>query len=289
LIDGLVPSWNQQDREVITHTLLGLVLAAQDLWREWNNRLEREGLKNGFSVILFIRTDIFRTLLSKAEEPDKLRYEQLSWEDTQTLLQVINRRIQASLGNGSEYKLNWSDLLEPGFRYDQMEKMLESSLLPRPRDVIYYFQRVLFHATRKNTKRITRRGFQDSWREYSEYALQALSAEWHPDVPDMTDLLLQFWGSRAELTAVHLREVLLKAGVPEERMQEVLRFLIESQFLGVSIDPHNYRFASTSIQADAMTRQAGRFVHDQGGERKFKVHRAFNESLGLYTKGARRR
>ena len=65
---------------------------------------------------------------------------------------LLNKRIEASLSEDIDGVLNWSDLLESGFSYDAMKQIFEVYLLlGRPRDVIYYFGRVLFNANRRES------------------------------------------------------------------------------------------------------------------------------------------
>ena len=38
---------------------------------------------------------------------------------------------------------------------------------------------------------------------------------------------------------------------------------------------------TTPTESALMMRQAGRFIHNRGGRRNFRIHRAFRQSLGL--------
>lgn len=282
LIDGLLGPWHAtEERDLLAEVLLSLVYAVQQLWKEWTYKLGEDAQAKSLSIITFFRTDVFRTLLDRAEEPDKLQYEQLYWDDAEALLQVIARRIKTSVFDGQPQDLNWGDLLGPDFSYDDLRKLLERSILNRPRDVIYYFQRVLFHARRRKNPRLTRKDFDNALTGYSEYALQALSAEWHPYIPDMSDLLLGFWGGRRDLSYQQLSATIMSNGVATDNVAEAIRFLIQSQFLGLAIDESNFKYALSPMESTIMERQMGRFVHQRHGERKFRIHRAFQRSLAL--------
>ena len=101
----------------------------------------------------------------------------------------------------------------------------------------------------------------------------------HEYVPNMERLLYGFWGIDPVMSYGQIRERLVEAGVHEVRIPEVVRFLIECQFLGAGIDDYNFRFATNPAQAKVIAQQAGRYVNQRTGERRFKVHRAFHESL----------
>ena len=111
--------------------------------------------------------------------------------------------------------------------------------------------------------------------------MQALSAEWSPHIPDLGDALLEFWGGTEDITNDELRTRLISSGVEPNDVEGAVRFLVDAQFLGLAIDEHNYRFASTPTESAIMMRQAGRFIYNRGGQRKFRIHWAFQQSLGL--------
>ena len=260
--------------------LLSMVTASRDLWRDWEYRMAGAGYRAP-SLLLFLRSDIFASILQESDEPDKVDHQPVYWEDADALLELLNRRIEASLSEDLDGVLNWNDLLEPEFSYDAMKQLIASSILGRPRDIIYYFGRVFFNANRRGATSLAKRDFDAALRDYSEYALQALSAEWSPHIPDLGDSLLEFWGGTRDITNDELRTRLISSGVEVNDVEGAVRFLVDAQFLGLAIDDYNYKFASTSRESIIMMRQAGRFIHDRGGQRKFRIHRAFQQSLGL--------
>ena len=283
LLDDMVPGWESAEQRVeLSRLLLSMVTASRELWRDWDYRMSREGCRAP-SLLLFLRTDIFASILQESDEPDKVDHRPVYWGDEGTLLSLVNKRIETSLGD-VDGVLNWNDFLEPGFSYEAMRQIVTSSVLGRPRDIIYYFGRVFFSANRRGATGLAKRDFDSGLRDYSEFALQALSAEWSPHIPSLGDTLLEFWGGTEDVTSHELRERLIASGVAPADVGDAVRFLVDAQFLGLAIDEHNYRFAASPMDSATMMRQAGRFIHDRGGERKFRVHRAFQHSLGLSTR-----
>ena len=102
-----------------------------------------------------LRSDIFASMLQESDEPDKVDHRPVYWEDTDALLNLLNKRIEASLSEDIDGVLNWNDLLEPGFTYDAMKQVIAGSILGRPRDIIYYFGRVFFNANRRRASSLT--------------------------------------------------------------------------------------------------------------------------------------
>ena len=281
LLDDMVPGWeNAEQRGEFSKILLSMVAASRDLWRDWEYRMARAG-RRAPSLLLFLRSDIFASMLQVSDEPDKVDHRPVYWEDEDALLALINVRIEASLGEDLDGVLNWNDLLEPEFSHDAMKQLIAGSILRRPRDIIYYFGRVFFYAKRRSAARLAKRDFDAALRDYSEYALQALSAEWSPHIPDLADTLLEFWGGMLDFTDEDLRAKLMASGIEDNDVDGAVRFLVDAQFLGLGTDEHSYKFASTPTESALMMRQAGRFIHNRGGQRRFVIHRAFRQSLGL--------
>ena len=84
-----------------------------------------------------------------------------------------------------------------------------------------------------------------------------------------------------DITDKDLRAKLMASGIEDNDVDGAVRFLVDAQFLGLGTDEYSYKFASTPTESALMMRQAGRFIHTRGGQRRFSIHRAFRQSLGL--------
>ena len=129
LLDDMVPGWESaEQRGELSALLLSMVTASRDLWRDWEYRMARAGYRAP-SLLLFLRSDIFASMLQESDEPDKVDHRPVYWEDADALLELLNRRIEASLSEDLDGVLNWKDLLEPEFSYDAMKQLIAGSIL----------------------------------------------------------------------------------------------------------------------------------------------------------------
>ena len=124
------------------------------------------------------------------------------------------------------------------------------------------------------------RDLRQASRDYSEYAFKSLAAEWCPQIPNVEDLLVSFLGSSSKLSDGELESHVLRGNVTLENVDEAIRFLVESQFLGMSVDEFNYRYAMTPMQGEIMMRQAKRFVSIEGGAKRFQIHKGISSQPG---------
>ena len=278
VIDDIVPRWKSvEERMEYGELLLSFFVAARSLWREWNDYIVRQ-YGRPLTMLVFVRSDIFGSMLDIEQEPDRIPHETLQWEDTDSLLDLVARRMDASV---PEERLNWTDVLDPELPFESLKRFVDGAILYRPRDVIFFFSRVLFHADRRKAKAIDRRDLRQAVKDYSEYALKSLAAEWCPQIPNVEDLLVSFLGSSSKLSHDELESHLLRSNVSSGYTEEAIRFLVESQFLGLYIDEFNYRYATTPTQGEIMMRQVRRFVNSKGGSKRFEIHKAFHHSLAL--------
>ena len=278
VIDDIVPKWKSVDERIeYSELLLSFLGAARTLWRDWNDYVARRGGRP-LSMLVFVRSDIFGSMLDIEQEPDRIPHDTLQWVDVDSLLGLVARRIDASVPSE---RLHWPDILHPDLSFDSLKQFIDSSILYRPRDIIFFFSRVLFHADRRKADAVEIRDLRQAVKDYSEYAFKSLAAEWCPQIPNVEDLLVSFLGSSSKLSHDELESHLSRGSVTSDNTDEAIRFLVESQFLGVSIDEFNYRYAMTPTQGEIMMRQAKRFHSSRGGPKRFQIHRAFHHSLAL--------
>jgi len=282
LIDGLDANWRMgEDHDITSDVLLSLIGASRDIWRDCNKDIINAKNWRGISIAIFIRSDVFAVALERARDPDKLQYESISWNDVDSLINMVALRIMAHWKEIEAEHLNWDDVLEPSFGYDDMKLILTNNVLPRPRDFIYYFQRVIYYARSRGTKYLTKRDFQSALYEYSQWVLLSISAEAQPYIPNMFDLLLEFDLKRAILSTDEIDKILLKAGVNEKDLRRATNFLVDINFLGYGIDANNYRFPTTPSEETIMKRRFLRHTKGDYTLGKFKIHNAFHPVLTI--------
>jgi hypothetical protein len=281
LIDGLDANWRMgEDHEMMAEILLALIGAARDMWRECSKSITLNKNWKGASINVFVRSDVFTVALEKARDPDKLQFESLSWPNVDALINLVMKRILANSADSID-NLNWTDLLEPGFAYEDMQMFLTNNVLARPRDYIYYFQRVIYFARSRGTKYITRRDFQSALSEYSQWVLLSLSAEAQPYIPNMLDLLLAFDQQRAVLSVDEIFQIFIVAGIDERNFQKALNFLVDINFLGYGVDANNYRFPFSPNEEAIMKRRFLRHIKGDYKLGRFKIHNAFHPVLSV--------
>ena len=280
VIDGLDANWRLgEDHRIMADIILALIGAARDLWRDCIRDVHRYGKES--SIVIFVRSDVFRIALERARDPDKVQYELIYWPNPESLMNVVVRRLIVSLGWEEKETFNWSDLLDAGFSYEDMYRTVSNNIILRPRDYIYYFQRVLYYTRLRGTKYLTKRDFDSALKEYSDYVVLSLSGESQPFIPSTVDLLLEFDRGKAVLTMEELIDVFKKADIGESNFRKVVEYLVEVNFLGYGIDDYNFRFPVAPQDETIILKRFLRHTKRNKGISHYKIHNAFHRALNI--------
>ena len=280
IADGLDGNWlNASDRLLMSRILLSLIGAGAEVWRKLSGRLGASTDHLDCHLVIMMRSDIFRGVRDVAAERDKLGEIVIAWEHEDAILGVVGRRIGDSLAAGGTEWLDWDSILAPPFNYAGLRKLFRDRSILRPRDAIFWFQRALNHAAGNQETRLAESDFTDTEGQYSEYAVNAICAEWHPAVADMTTLVYECFGEGPrEMSESELHASLCsRGGVDLARVKEVVQFLVDTAFLGVATDGNDFRYATSPGTATLLYNRVLR----SSKSRKYQVHSAYRRALAV--------
>lgn len=272
--------------ESYTQMLTGLILAAKLV----NDEARRHG--KGFSVVVFLRDDIYQTL--RFEDKNKVTENltsRIEWDSPRTmwtLRQLMERRFTTVLGENDEVR--WNDVFDesqemPG-RQSKYQHILDRTFR-RPRDIIKFCNEVLSSHKAKRVEgsdKFSNEDIAEARPGYSEYFLQELDDEIHKHVGKYEEYLELLKATGAGLfgrddfeEACSRRRSLLGEDVPPI---EILRQLFDFSVVGYQ-KAGGVGGGSEYIWRYLDTR--GRFDETAS---YFRVHPGLIESIGLkkYTK-----
>lgn len=280
VIDSLDANWYLgEDYKIMADILLSLIDSARDVWRTCKRDLSKLRIDSDISILIFLRNDVFEVVLGVAKEPDKLQYELILWDNFDDLFEIVNQRILDSLADYDVDILNWADILEPGFTPEDMKDFVRSSLIWRPRDIIFFFERAFYCARSRGAKFLGRRDFNAAMVEYSEHAFRSLCGESQPYIPRMEDLVLEFAEGRQTLSLKDVEQKLKDARVKKRDMRKTIDFLVKANFLGYKIGRAGYRFPITPTESAIMAKTVWNHVQKVERSKRFKIHNAFHHAL----------
>ncbi len=282
LADNLDASWDSAaDLSGPADLLLGLVNVSQRMSHE----LERERparRPTEISVAVFLRSDIFEVLRSRAREADKLPVERIEWADEQALVHVVGERYLASVGDANARP---QELWEKYFAADvgsrSASAYIAQRVVPRPRDIIYWCNAALGVARRRGHSKVSADDIFESESVYSQYAVESLEAELGSLSGRFKEVIQAFIGQEDRLTTDEVDERLAQARVGEEARETIVRALTGFTFLGVDRDG-GIEYAGDLHQADRLVALAKASARKDASARVYRVHPAFHRYLGMH-------
>jgi hypothetical protein len=281
LVDNLDKAWDQsQDLSRVSELLFGLLNVSGSIATDFERDPVFRG-KFAFSLILFLRSDIYAAIIRFAHERDKVPIQRMSWDDPSMLLRVLEERfLKSDLGLGSPDEV-WQRFFTATVRNRTARQYLVETALPRPRDLLYLVKRALQFALNRGHGRIEEEDLLSAESEYSHFALNSLLAENAGQIRNLEKLLAQFSLSSEIVTELDLLAYIERASV-NERPSDVVEFLCELAFLGMEVDHNRFEFLYDEENTAKLSAMAGRSAEQNpAGLRRYRINRAYHGYLEI--------
>ncbi len=280
LVDNLDKSWSKQaDVEQLSQFLLGLLVASTRIAADFRKEDPRRHAVN-LTLALFMRADIFARVSEKADEPDKIFYTRLSWEDPGLLFRVIEERYEASHPDSSGEEL-WNKYFCKSIHGVPTKNYLISRILPRPRDIVYLVKAAVSNAVNRRHATVQQDDILDAEPSYSLYAGKSILVENGVSLPELEKILFEFAGSNAVLSEHEVRALVLKGLGDKERLDYAVNHLIGLGFLGVEIRESQFDFVEDYGEFKKSPVMARRLRSSRGAPQRLKVNPAFHAYLEI--------
>ena len=156
---------------------------------------------------------------------------------------------------------------------------LVRAVFPRPRDLIVLVKACIESAVNRGHAKVAEQDVAAGCSQYASYAFNAIVVEGAPQVDHLEDLLLSFIDGPAIVNEYRLLEVMEQFN-PNYDIELFIKIPSELTFLGLEVSFNKFEFVYDPGQETLISQRAKRTagVH---GERRFKIHPAFHELLGL--------
>lgn len=279
LIDNLDKSWTSRPSKDLSNLILGLIHVSQNLAADFNFDKRVQG-RMRFSLVLFLRSDIFSHLGDFANEKDKISHARLAWDDSDKLLAVIDERFKSSVESLSAEQI-WEKYFTQNVNSVPIKEYLLRHIIPRPRDLIYLLKESIAEATSRGHTRVEESDVISAQIRYSEYALDSVISEYVGDEFDLQNVCFEFINQKPILTRDELETIFSLARVPKDKYSSCLEVLRNISFLGFRIDESTYRFVSDYGESKKFEVMARRFREDFSMAECYMVNYPFRAYLEI--------
>jgi hypothetical protein len=280
LIDNLDKAWKKRkDLDVLSQFLFGLLSAGQAISKDFQKDRPKWPSVN-LALVIFLRSDIFSHIKRVAREKDKVAFTRINWNDPVLLNRVIEERFANSLEESIDARTIWPRFFADKVKGMSPEDYIQSRIIPRPRDIIFFCRSALAHAINRKHTRIEKDDILQAENEYSEYAFDTLLAETETQFEPIEALLYEFVGANEIVTQEHIAEFVDSAGIPNGKTNYVVDLLFEAMFLGLETQPNNFEFLYEPNRKKVLQKLAQKTAEEKG-QKRFKINTPFHSFLEI--------
>lgn len=275
LVDNLDKTWKiGTETELLSSFLFGLISVASRIKTELNTKKHTME----FSLLIFLRSDIFSHIYRVAHERDKLRSYPITWNDSELLLKVIEERL---IYNFPEYKAEqiWENYFCTHVNGIPVKEFIISNIVPRPRDIVYLVLEALRNTIIKGHSKIEEGDILLALNRYSQYALDSLIVESDIEIGDMEKLLYEFAGHNRILTRKDLNLIIEKSIGNNYPPQKIIEMLCDRAFLGRQTSPTKFKYQYSFN--DSIQRSLQKNFLDKTGEEWYEVNAPYRDYLEI--------
>lgn len=198
------------------------------------------------------------------------------------LRRVIEERFVASHDGDVAPDLLWSRYFCPDIQGRVTRDYILDVILDRPRDLIYFASVAVATAVNRRHVRVECEDVLEAEKQYSLYALESVVVEnTLPDI-DLEAILFEFAGCPTVMSKSAVSSTIMRAGVPSQRVPDVVDVLCGLTFLGIQVGENMFAFAEDPQRYRRDEVRARRFAEQERIEIHYKVHAAFRAFLEIH-------
>ena len=277
LVDNLDQAWERQNNiEALSEILWSLLEVAKQLPIELQQQSSKKQ-RIKLSLTIFLRSDIFYRIRQVADEPDKMTYSLLKWNDPE-LLSIIEERFCSSY-NTEESAILWDEYFCPTVNETPTKEYITSTILKRPRDIIFFVNEAIRSAINKRHPRIEKEDILEAEKQYFSQALDSIKSEnTSPDI-NLENVIYEFAGMPVNVSKNQVVKALQSAGISDERIDPTIELLHDLTFLGIEVREDKFVFSQEPESSHKNKIMARRFAERKNQEKRFQIHKAFRTFL----------
>ena len=272
IIDNLDKAWTHNENlDALSELLYGLLNVTQRITLDFKKSDSWRKAVN-LSLLVFLRSDIFSKVIRRVPERDKIIYSRIYWNDKELLLRVIEERIIRSSKEVSNHNEIWSKYFCKDVADTQVREFIYCSILPRPRDIIYFVSASLETAINRRHVIIEEDDLLDGLKKYSQYVLETIIAESNDE--SLEGLLYEFVGGPPILYKEDIVDAMKRCSMDVGNYQYIKELLCDITFLGREVEHEKFIFQYDDDEKRKLEALSHRFL-----EKNLKIRERFSINI----------
>ncbi|RYM34592.1 hypothetical protein ERX46_04245 [Brumimicrobium glaciale] len=271
LIDNLDKSWRKDSKiGILSKYLLGLLSVSGRIFKDLSY-VKSTNTNISFHLTIFLRSDIFKEIISFAREPDKIEVSRLNWEDPEKLFRIIEDRfVELSKGDYKESDL-WDKFLTDKVNGISTKEFIADCIFPRPRDIIYFIRACKEMAISRGHTVIEEKDIISAHGEYSSWVFKTLLVENGVSYNQMEEFMYEMMTCNQILKREDIVQMMknVNFNIDENKIDEFIDHLVNLTIIGREIKVDKYGYEHDVDKAKKLKVLANKV---QNG--KYRVHNA---------------
>lgn len=274
LIDNLDKNWRRGSNiEITSKFILGLLGVIGRVKKDLKGG-NKSPVDIRLNLVVFIRSDIFKQLVSNAREPDKIEYTRLIWNDPEILFRLIDKRIDyLSLDKTIDGRRFWEQYITQNVNGQTVKEFIFNCIIPRPRDLIFFINASKNSAIAKGHDYINENDLKAAYEEYSNWVFQSLMVENGITINQLKEFFYHIVGENSIILYDKIIEIMSLTTISNDTSEKVDYFishLCSLSFIGREIRKDEFYFDYGYDIDDKKLFQAKKL-----NSNRYKIHQAF--------------
>lgn len=272
LIDNLDKSWRNDARiNILSRYILGLLGVSGRIFRELSY-VRSEDRKIEFHLTIFLRSDIFKYIISFAREPDKIEVSRLKWDDPEILYRIIEGRFVELSNNTYSKEVLWDKFFAKKVDGVNVKDYIMSAIFPRPRDVIYFFKTCKDTAISRGHSIVTSDDIVEAHKIYSGWVFKSVLVENGITYKQMEDFMYELMMMNRILEREDIISKMRISEIECDTESEVDKFidhLVNLTIIGREVEKDRFLY-EYDVSLSKKIKKMGEIC----GSNRYKIHNA---------------
>ncbi|UOB17494.1 P-loop ATPase, Sll1717 family [Abyssalbus ytuae] len=272
LIDNLDKSWRKDSKiNILSKYILGLLGVSGRIFQELSY-IKSTNKNIAFHLTIFLRSDIFKRVISFAREPDKIEVSRLKWDDPEILFRIVEDRFtQLSKGKYTGDDL-WEKFFVKKVKSMDTKEYITNSIFPRPRDIIYFFKTCKDIAISRGHNIIEENDVISAHTDYSSWVFKSVLVENGITYKQMEDFMYELMTSNEIISIEQINEKMTNAKILNHDSDDLDRFI--DHLVNLTIIGRETEKGKFSFEYDVDNAKKIKILSKKLDSNRFKIHPA---------------
>lgn len=281
LIDNLDKSWKKDNKlDLQSDWILGLLGVTGRIVRDLSSfTVKGQQKKIDFHLTVFLRSDIFRYILGRAREPDKIEYTNLlNLSDKEVLFRIIEQRFVELSSSELLTENLWKKYIVEMVDGVSVKDYIYEKLIPRPRDIIFFFKNAHENAVSRGHSIIEEEDLKLAYKNYSSWVFTSMMVENGITLDQLKEFLYQLVECPQVIDRDTLYLAMCETQLPEseESLNRLIEHLSSLSILGKEVRENQFEFEYSLDSRDLINARARKLKSN-----RYKIHNALVPLLSL--------